>query len=165
MTLNKDMLPNPEGLLSFSAHRASLSMNLHCTKKLNENNIDINLNQWGIIYRLFKFGDFPEKAVPEKMFIPNKDIKKLIDNLEKKNLIERKQSKEETILSLTKESQDLIIKVIPLLFECAALFIQNIPPEHMIITVNTLNKIFHNINPKEELYVLHTPPHNIEMEN
>lgn len=152
----KDFFPNPEGTIGFTINRTNLAMGKYLQEKLENKGFEINMNQWGLLYYLFKNDSLHIKEIPQKFLLSKLEIEKIIEELEKKELI--LVQKDEAILTLTNKGTKQVFELIPIISESLMFFRGDIPPHEMLITINVLNKIFHNIYPDEELYVLKTPP-------
>lgn len=158
--LPRDLMPNPEGLIVFAAHKAATSMTQHINSTL-EKNFDITVGHWAILYRTFKNDYLEISTLPQKLLLPEEEINTIIDDLVSRNTIYRKNGN----LQLKMRGKVLIFQIIPTLMGSIEIFRKDVHPEDMIIAVNVLNQIFHNLHPEEELYQLKTPPKYIEAEN
>lgn len=152
----KDFFPNPEGTIGFTTHRTSLAMEKYLNKKFEELNIDITMNQWGVLYYLFKNDSITLEKIPEKFLISDIEVQKIIEQLEKKEFISYSEDKKSLIL--TEKGEQFVFSIMPVLGEILVFFRGDISPQEMLITINVLNKIYHNIYPNEELYILQAPP-------
>lgn len=157
----KEFFPNPEGTIGFAAHRVTIAMEKYLNKKFEDEGIDINMNQWGFIYYLFKNENIPIKDIPAKFLISDSEIEDIIIELEKKEWISFQ--KDETNLNnaaliLTEKGEQQVFNLMPVLGETLVFFRGDINPHEMLITINVLNKIYHHIYPDEELYILESPP-------
>ena len=162
----KHLLPNPEGLLAFAAHKAAVSMENHLNEALI--NVGITVLHWNILFRCLKFDYFEETKIAKTILVTEESAQKAIKDLIEKDLIERVKDSNNpkgNLLVLTKSGMDLIPQIMPILMRNIGIFRDGIDPEDVITTINVLNKICHNLQPEETLYQLETPPKYIEVEN
>ena len=152
----KEFLPNPEGTIGFTSHRTSLAIEKYLNKKFEESGIDINLNQWGFIYYLFKNEYISQKKITQKFLLPDFELESLVKELQKKEFITFQKDKD--IFVLTDKGTKQVLDLIPILGQALLFFRGDINPQEMLIAINVLNKIYHNIYPEEELYILEAPP-------
>jgi DNA-binding MarR family transcriptional regulator len=155
----KTFFPNPEGTIGFASQRVTLAMAKYLNEKFEKLGIDINMNQWGFIYYLFKNDKLLVKEIPKKFLLSESDISEIVKELQKKEWVSFKKNKQnEEFLTLTLKGTAQVFQLMPVLGEALVFFRGDINSQEMIITINVLNKIYHHIYPDEELYVLKAPP-------
>lgn len=152
----KEFFPNPEGTIGFTSHRTSLAMEKYLNNKFKELDIDITMNQWGILYYLFKNDFISIENFPKKFLLSDEKIQEIIKKLENKEFISYSENKDS--LFITEKGEQYVFNIMPVLGETLVFFRGDISPQEMLITINVLNKIYHNIYPDEELYILKAPP-------
>lgn len=152
--LQKNLLPEPEETIGFVAYRTSLSMKQYLLKNFKENGFDITVEQWGVMYRIFKNDGLSQNQIAEKVFKQGPNITRIIDDLEKKGLVLRSQDandRRKYLLFLTETGTDCVMNLMKVIEKAKAGFSEGISQEDMMKTVNILNQIYHNISSKEDL--------------
>lgn len=152
--VQKDLLPNPEETIGFVAYRTSLSMKQYLLKNFKENGFDITVEQWGVMYRIFKNDGLSQNQIAEKSFKQGPNITRIIDDLEEKGLVLRSpdaNDRRKYLLFLTDKGSADVMRLMSLLEKVKAGFSEGISQEDMFKTIEVLNKIYHNINSKEVL--------------
>ena len=151
--IDKNFLPEPEEAIGFVCYRTSLSIKQHLLKQFKDNGFDITVEQWGVMYRIFKHDALTQNQIAEKTFKQGPNITRIIDDLEEKKLVSRQQDpsdRRKYLLFLTEEGTNCVINLREILKKAKEGFSEGISEEEMTTTVNVLNKIYHNINPQEE---------------
>lgn len=155
--LDKSLLPEPEETIGFVSYRTSLSLRQNLLKQFKDNGFDITVEQWAVIYRIFKHGGMSQNQIADKVFKQGPNITRIIDDLEIKTLVYRQQDPDDRrkyLLFLTDKGADLALNVLKVVKETIAQVLDGVKADDLVVTINVLNKIYHNINPKEELNVL-----------
>ncbi|MEI8377452.1 MAG: MarR family transcriptional regulator [bacterium] len=152
--LDKNLLPDPEETIGFVCYRTSLSIKQHLLKQFKENGFDITVEQWGVMYRIFKYDALTQNQIAEKTFKQGPNITRIIDDLEQKNLVSRQpdiSDRRKYLLFLTEEGNNTVLNLLQVLVKAKESFSEGISQEEMATTINVLNKIYHNISSKEDL--------------
>lgn len=77
----------------------------------------LSVSQFGVLEALLHLGPLCQKDIAEKLLKSTGNITQVIDNLEKRNLVIRKQSSEDRryyLIHLTEEGKNLIDEVFPM---------------------------------------------------
>ncbi|MCP9749627.1 MarR family winged helix-turn-helix transcriptional regulator [Ferruginibacter sp. HRS2-29] len=104
-------------LYSFITGKASTAIARRLQKNFRENGIDITIEQWSILYHLWKEDGISQQQLCEASFRDKPSITRLVDNLEKINLVKRVPSTDDrriNMIYLTQEAKDLQDKLMEL---------------------------------------------------
>ncbi len=97
-------------LYSFITGKASTAIARRLQKNFKSANIDITIEQWSVLYHLWKQDGLNQQQLCEATFRDKPSITRLVDNLEKLGLVKRVSSKEDRRINkiyLTKEATAL----------------------------------------------------------
>lgn len=97
-------------LYSFITGQASTAISRRMQKKFKLANVEITIEQWSVLYHLWKQDGQSQQQLCDATFRDKPSITRLVDNLEKLNLVKRIASKDDrrvNLIFLTKEAQDL----------------------------------------------------------
>ncbi|HXR84472.1 MAG TPA: MarR family transcriptional regulator [Hanamia sp.] len=102
-------------LYSFITGKASTAIARRLQKNFKEASIDITIEQWSVLYHLWKQEGQSQQQLCEATFRDKPSITRLVDNLEKSKLVKRVASKNDrrsNHIFLTKEGKILEEKTI-----------------------------------------------------
>ena len=97
-------------LYSFITGKASTAIARRLQKNFKTANIDITIEQWSVLYHLWKQDGLSQQQLCDATFRDKPSITRLVDNLEKLGLVKRVSSKEDRRINkiyLTKEATAL----------------------------------------------------------
>jgi DNA-binding MarR family transcriptional regulator len=97
-------------LYSFITGKASTAIGRRLQKNFKLANIDITIEQWSVLYHLWKADGISQQQLCDATFRDKPSITRLVDNLEKINLVKRNASKEDRRMNeiiLTEEGKKL----------------------------------------------------------
>ena len=97
-------------LYCFITGKASTAIARRLQKNLKQANVDITIEQWSVLYHLWKQDGLSQQQLCDATFRDKPSITRLVDNLEKLQLVKRVASKDDrriNMIYLTKEAQDL----------------------------------------------------------
>ena len=97
-------------LYSFITGKASTAIARRLQKNFKSANIDITIEQWSVLYHLWKLDGLSQQQLCDATFRDKPSITRLVDNLEKLGLVKRVSSKEDRRINkiyLTKEATAL----------------------------------------------------------
>ena len=97
-------------LYSFITGKASTAIARRLQKHFKQNNFDITIEQWSVLYHLWKEDGQSQQQLCDATFRDKPSITRLVDNLEKLQLVRRVPSKDDrriNLIYLTKEAQQL----------------------------------------------------------
>lgn len=104
-------------LYSFITGKASTAIARRLQKNFRENGVDITIEQWSILYHLWKEDGISQQQLCDASFRDKPSITRLVDNLEKINLVKRVPSTDDrriNMIYLTLEAKDLQEKLMEL---------------------------------------------------
>ncbi|HZI68769.1 MAG TPA: MarR family transcriptional regulator [Hanamia sp.] len=97
-------------LYSFITGKASTAVARRLQKNFKDAGIEITIEQWSVLYHLWKQDGQSQQQLCEATFRDKPSITRLVDNLEKSKLVKRVASKNDrrsNIIFLTKEAKNL----------------------------------------------------------
>lgn len=97
-------------LYGFITGKASTAIARRLQKNFKQNNVDITIEQWSVLYHLWKEDGMSQQALCDATFRDKPSITRLVDNLEKLKLVKRVASKDDrriNMIYLTTEAQQL----------------------------------------------------------
>jgi DNA-binding MarR family transcriptional regulator len=97
-------------LYSFITGKASTAIARRLQKNFKLNGVDITIEQWSVLYHLWKEDGMSQQSLCDATFRDKPSITRLVDNLEKLNLVKRVASKDDrriNMIYLTTEAQQL----------------------------------------------------------
>lgn len=87
-------------LYSFITGVASTAIGRRLQKKFKQQSIDITIEQWSVLYHLWKQDGISQQELCVATFRDKPSITRLVDNLEKLQLVKRVPSKEDRRINL-----------------------------------------------------------------
>ncbi|MFN8246145.1 MAG: MarR family transcriptional regulator [Ferruginibacter sp.] len=97
-------------LYAFITGKASTAIARRMQKNFKQQGIDITIEQWSVLYHLWKEDGMSQQALCDATFRDKPSITRLVDNLEKLKLVKRVPSKEDrriNMIYLTTDAQKL----------------------------------------------------------
>ena len=97
-------------LYSFITGKASTAVARRLQKNFKDAGIEITIEQWSVLYHLWKQDGQSQQQLCEATFRDKPSITRLVDNLEKSKLVKRIASKNDrrsNLIFLTKEAKNL----------------------------------------------------------
>jgi DNA-binding MarR family transcriptional regulator len=116
-------------LYSFITGKASIAIARRLQKKFNRSGLNLTIEQWSVLYHLWKEDGQSQQELCNATFRDKPSITRLVDNLEKINLVKRVPSESDrriNLIFLTKQAQKL-------------------QEESMLLAENTLNEALTNV--------------------
>ena len=98
-------------LYSFVTGKASTAIARRLQKKFNNAGLNITIEQWSVLYHLWKEDGRSQQQLCNATFRDKPSITRLVDNLEKLNLVKRVPSESDrriNLIYLTKQAQKLV---------------------------------------------------------
>jgi DNA-binding MarR family transcriptional regulator len=87
-------------LYSFITGKASTAIARRLQKKLNTAGLNITIEQWSVLYHLWKQEGISQQQLCDATFRDKPSITRLVDNLEKLNLVKRVPSEHDRRINL-----------------------------------------------------------------
>src|SRR5712675_2188157 len=97
-------------LYSFVTGKASTAIARRLQKKFNNAGLNLTIEQWSVLYHLWKQEGMSQQELCNATFRDKPSITRLVDNLEKLNLVKRVASENDrriNLIYLTKQAQKL----------------------------------------------------------
>src|SRR5687767_1887105 len=97
-------------LYSFITGKASTAIARRLQKKFNSANLNLTIGQWSVLYHLWKQDGISQQELCNATFRDKPSITRLVDNLEKLNLVKRVPSENDrriNLIFLTKQAQKI----------------------------------------------------------
>lgn len=136
-------------LYSFITGKASTAIARRLQKNFKNANIDITIEQWSVLYHLWKQNGVSQQQLCEATFRDKPSITRLVDNLEKLNLVKRVASKEDRRINkiyLTKEAEELQEKTMELANQTLNEALVTVTNGQIEIAKEVLQMVYDNLN-------------------
>ena len=140
-------------LYSFIAGVASTAIARRLQKKFNADGLNPTIEQWSILYHLWKEDGMSQQELCNATFRDKPSITRLVDNLEKLKLVKRVPAETDRRINkifLTKEAQKLQEQTMQLANETLNEALNGVPPEHVELSKEVLQKVYDNLNGQAE---------------
>ena len=137
------------GMLLSNAHRAMTKRFVQNTHKID---LDISLDQWMVLGPIWELNDACHKELAEYCLKDKTSITKIIDNLEKKNLVVRVPDQvdhRKKRVVLTNAGKQLFFDVLPVMEKTRSEVQQDIPDKDIEIFKQVLMRITANLDDEE----------------
>jgi len=141
-------------LYSFIAGVASTAIARRLQKKFNAEGLNLTIEQWSILYHLWKEDGMSQQELCNATFRDKPSITRLVDNLEKLKLVKRVPAETDRRINkifLTKEAQKLQEQTMQLANETLNEALNGVPPEHVELSKEVLQKVYDNLNGQTEV--------------
>jgi len=135
-------------LYSFVTGKASTAIARRLQKKFNGASLPITIEQWSVLYHLWKQDGQSQQELCNATFRDKPSITRLVDNLEKLQLVKRVSSENDrriNIIHLTKQAQKLQEQSMAIAEETLNEALEGVPPEHIGLCKEVLQKVYDNL--------------------
>ncbi len=135
-------------LYSFITGKASTAIARRLQKNFKQYNMDITIEQWSVLYHLWKQDGQSQQQLCDATFRDKPSITRLVDNLEKLKLVKRVPSKEDrriNMIYLTPAAQQLQEQSMELAAQTLNEALSGVPVEHVDIAKQTLQMVYDNL--------------------
>ncbi len=136
-------------LYSFITGKASTAIARRLQKKFNASGINLTIEQWSVLYHLWKEDGKSQQDLCTATFRDKPSITRLVDNLEKLNLVRRVADEKDRRINkifLTKNALKLQEQTMILAEETLNEALAGVPPEQINISKEVLQKVYDNLN-------------------
>ena len=136
-------------LYSFIAGVASTAIARRLQKKFNAEGLNLTIEQWSILYHLWKEDGKSQQELCNDTFRDKPSITRLVDNLEKLNLVKRVPDENDRRINkiyLTKDALKLQEQTMQLANETLNEALKGVPPEHIELSKEVLQRVYDNLN-------------------
>ncbi len=135
-------------LYSFITGKASTSIARRLQKKFNTAGLNITIEQWSVLYHLWKQEGISQQELCNATFRDKPSITRLVDNLEKLNLVKRVASENDrriNLIYLTKQAQKLQEETMALADETLNEALITVPPDRIDVCKEVLQIVYDNL--------------------
>lgn len=127
---------------------AAASVARRMQKNFRNAGLDITIEQWSVLYHLWKEDGLSQQELCNRTYRDKPSITRLIDNLEKQNLVKRTASKSDRRVNkvlLTDSAQQLQQTTIDLANQTMSEALQGITKEEIDTVKKVLQQVFDNL--------------------
>ena len=135
-------------LYSFITGKASTAIARRLQKKFNAAGLNITIEQWSVLYHLWKEEGISQQELCNATFRDKPSITRLVDNLEKLNLVKRVPSDNDrriNLIFITKQAQKLQEETMQLAEETLNEALETVPAEKIDICKEVLKLVYDNL--------------------
>ena len=135
-------------LYSFITGKASTAIARRLQKKFNTAGLSITIEQWSVLYHLWKQEGISQQELCNATFRDKPSITRLVDNLEKLNLVKRVASENDrriNLIYLTKQAQKLQDEAMLLAEETLNEALETVPVEKVDVCKEVLQVVYDNL--------------------
>jgi DNA-binding MarR family transcriptional regulator len=135
-------------LYSFITGVASTAIARRLQKKFNTADLNLTIEQWSVLYHLWKQDGISQQELCNATFRDKPSITRLVDNLEKLQLVKRVSSDSDrrmNLIYLTKQAQKLQEESMGLAEETLNEALEGVPPERIDICKEVLQIVYDNL--------------------
>lgn len=135
-------------LYSFITGKASTAIARRLQKNFKQANVDITIEQWSVLYHLWKQDGLSQQQLCDATFRDKPSITRLVDNLEKLNLVKRVANKNDrriNMIYLTQQAQDLQEQTMELANQTLNEALEGVTNGQIEIAKEVLQKVYDNL--------------------
>jgi DNA-binding MarR family transcriptional regulator len=135
-------------LYSFVTGKASTAIARRLQKKFNTAGLNITIEQWSVLYHLWKQEGISQQELCNATFRDKPSITRLVDNLEKSGLVKRVASESDrriNLIYLTKPAQKLQEEAMQLAEDTLNEALETVPPEKIDVCKEVLQVVYDNL--------------------
>jgi DNA-binding MarR family transcriptional regulator len=135
-------------LYSFISGKASTAIARCLQKKFNASGLNITIEQWSVLYHLWKEDGLSQQDLCNATFRDKPSITRLIDNLEKLNLVKRVPDDADRRINkvfLTRSAQKLEEQTMQMAEETLNEALEGVPMEQVELCKQVLQQVYNNL--------------------
>jgi DNA-binding MarR family transcriptional regulator len=135
-------------LYSFVTGKASTAIARRLQKKFNAAGLNLTIEQWSVLYHLWKQEGISQQELCNATFRDKPSITRLVDNLEKLNLVKRVASESDrriNLIYLTKQAQKLQEDSMLMAEETLNEALTTVPAEKIEVCKEVLQIVYDNL--------------------
>ena len=136
-------------LYSFITGKASTAIARRLQKKFNASGLNLTIEQWSVLYHLWKEDGKSQQELCTATFRDKPSITRLVDNLEKLELVKRVASQNDRRINkvfLTKQALKLQEETMTLAEETLNEALEGVSAEHINLCKEVLQKVYDNLS-------------------
>lgn len=135
-------------LYSFITGKASTAIARRLQKKFNTAGLNLTIEQWSVLYHLWKQDGISQQELCNATFRDKPSITRLVDNLEKLQLVKRVPSESDrriNLIYLTRQSQKLQDETMLMAEETLNEALETVPADRIEICKEVLQIVYDNL--------------------
>ncbi len=135
-------------LYSFITGQASIAIARRLQKKFNNAGLNLTIEQWSVLYHLWKQDGRSQQELCNRTFRDKPSITRLVDNLEKLQLVKRVPSESDrriNLVFLTKQGIKLEEQTMNIAEETLNEALTGIPAENINLCKEILQQVYDNL--------------------
>lgn len=135
-------------LYSFITGKASTAIARRLQKNFKQNGVDITIEQWSVLYHLWKQDGLSQQELCNATFRDKPSITRLVDNLEKLKLVKRVSSKEDrrmNLIFLTDTAKNLQDKTMDIANQTLNEALEGVGQEEIELAKIVLQRVYDNL--------------------
>jgi DNA-binding MarR family transcriptional regulator len=135
-------------LYSFITGVASTAIARRLQKNFKQNGVDITIEQWSVLYHLWKQDGVNQQELCNATFRDKPSITRLVDNLEKLKLVKRVSSKEDrrrNLIYLTDTARKLQEQSMELANQTLNEALEGVSPSNIELCKAVLQQVYDNL--------------------
>ena len=136
-------------LYSFITGKASTAIARRLQKKFNAAGLNLTIEQWSVLYHLWKQDGLSQQELCTSTFRDKPSITRLVDNLEKLQLVKRVASDSDrriNLINLTRQGAKLQEQTLLLAEETLTEALEGIPEENISLCKEILQQVYDNLS-------------------
>ncbi|MEI9807285.1 MAG: MarR family transcriptional regulator [Bacteroidota bacterium] len=135
-------------LYSFVTGKASTAIARRLQKKFNTAGLNLTIEQWSVLYHLWKQEGISQQELCNATFRDKPSITRLVDNLERLDLVKRVASENDrriNLIYLTKQAQKLQEQSMGLAEQTLNEALETVPAEKIDVCKEVLQIVYDNL--------------------
>lgn len=135
-------------LYSFISGKASTAIARCLQKKFNASGLNLTIEQWSVLYHLWKEDGLSQQDLCNASFRDKPSITRLLDNLEKLNLVKRVPDGTDRRINkvfLTRAAQKLEEPTMQMAEDVLNEALEGVPAEHVELCKQVLQQVYNNL--------------------
>ena len=135
-------------LYSFITGKASIAIARRLQKKFNSAGLNLTIEQWSVLYQLWKQDGSSQQDLCKRTFRDKPSITRLVDNLEKLQLVKRVASESDrriNLVYLTKQGSKMEELTMELAEDTLNEALTGIPSENINLCKEILQQVYDNL--------------------
>ncbi|MDP4263185.1 MAG: MarR family transcriptional regulator [Bacteroidota bacterium] len=135
-------------LYSFVTGKASTAIARRLQKKFNNAGLNLTIEQWSVLYHLWKQEGISQQELCNATFRDKPSITRLVDNLERLELVKRVPSENDrriNLIYLTRQAQKLQEQSMELAEETLNEALETVPAEKIDVCKEVLQIVYDNL--------------------
>lgn len=135
-------------LYSFITGKASIAIARRLQKKFNNAGLNITIEQWSVLYQLWKDDGSSQQDLCQRTFRDKPSITRLVDNLEKLQLVKRVASESDrriNLVFLTKQGVKMEDQTMQLAEQTLNEALTGIPADNINLCKEILQQVYDNL--------------------